>query len=464
MRLHAPSAILLTILILAPVAAVSPGYEDVAARLADVAGVDVAEPAPRTQDLLTLVAEADAHFGIVRAPGAYDALATLDPRLADVTADLLDALLVAAAERDAAFAGVTDAELAALGDTEASPEALALLARVDADRVRAAAVRLARAVEIARPTLTAIAAELPPAPALAPAPAPAVDIFPVLGIDPIGVANAFPHDYFLSLDLGGNDVYDNNAGGSIITNGFKWGDPSTFGPSVSSFTIGGEFEDAGESYTATLAIDVAGDDTYGVYKTPSLVGGSRDKQCTQGPLVRRIVVQGSGSGGIGELYDWQGNDLYRGKTLAQGNGHVKGVGVLVDAAGNDRYTAVRSMQGSSVLDGLGFLLDAEGDDVFESVSPPGGIFNVDRGRCDASLRLSLGTAVIEGAALFLDAKGDDDYRVSSQGLGHNEALGVGIFLDLAGQDAYNGYPGRGNGVQLVTPGGAAGAGVFKDAE
>lgn len=438
-------------------------------------GLAPAAPAPRTATLAELVAQADARLGVARDPTELRALDALDPRLADVAADLLAALLDAAAERDAAYAGVTNAEIAALADAdEPTPEALALLARIDAARVRVAAMRLAGAVDAATPRLQALARELAPPAAHAStlAPAPLVDIFPVLGIDPLGVSNVFPHDYVLSIDLGGNDVYDNNAGGSILFGrGFILGDSSTFGPQIpfTGLTMGGEYEDAAESYTATLAIDVAGDDTYGVYKEPSRKGGSRDHLCTNGPLIRRIVVQGSGSGGIGMLVDLAGNDQYRGKTLAQGNGHVSGVGVLFDADGDDRYTAIRSAQGSSVLQGVGVQVDLRGDDVHEMKSPVGGIWNVDRGRCDATERLAMGASVIQGASLFVDAAGNDRYDVDAQALGHIDAIAAfGTFWELGGVDDYGGFPGRGNGVRLVTTSGVgaapAGVGVFNDAE
>lgn len=430
-------------------------------------GLPASEPSPRVATLAELVAQADARLGVVRPAGATDALATLDPALAEVVADLLHALLEAAAERDAAFAGVADAKILALADTEAlTPAAEAILERVDAERLRVASLRLARAVDLATPRLQALAPLPVPGPALAPAPP--IDLFPVLGIDPLGVANAFPRDYVLSVDLGGNDVYDNNAGGSIVFGGgFIVGDPATFGPCAAGWCVGGEYEDAAVSITASLAIDVAGDDTYGVYKTPSGKGGSRDHLCTQGPLVRRIVVQGSGSGGIGMLVDLAGNDAYRGKTLAQGNGHVQGVGVLFDATGNDRYTAIRSAQGSSVLQGVGVQVDLAGDDVHEMKAPPGGIWNVDRNRCDAGERLAMGASVIQGASLFLEASGNDVYDVDSQALGHVDAFAAAAnFLDLGGLDAYPGWGGRGNGVEnltLVRFGGApAGWSLFKD--
>lgn len=446
--------------------------DGLAAPLARAAGVDASlAPASVTESLPALVARADAKLGIVRPAADLAPLADLDPRLSLVLADLLSAVLDAADARDAAFAGVSDAEIAALADDEGSPGGLAVASRVDALAVREAAVRLSNAVEAARPALEALAAEravanaaLPALPEFPRAP-PTVDVFPVIGVDPLGVANSYPHDYFLSVDLGGNDVYDNNAGGSIITRGFKIGDPSTFGPTVAGLTIGGEFEDAQESYTATVAIDVAGDDTYGVYKTPSTVGGSRDRFCTSGLLIRRIVTQGAGSGGIGQLYDLAGNDWYRAKTLSQGHGHVAGVGYLHDATGNDRYTAIRSSQGSAVLQGAGVLVDLAGDDRHETASPAGGIWNVDQGRCDATGRIVLGAAVAQGAAAFADLAGADTYRVGNliQSLGYGDGFGYGAFVDAAGDDDYGAYPGRGDGVRIATPG-AVGTSVFWDLE
>lgn len=465
------SALLLVVALVAPAVAVGslvgPGDADhgLASPLARAAGVDADAPAPRDADFVELVRRADARFGVERPAIAYAVLDELDADTADVVADLLAALLRGADERDAAFADVTDAELRALVDDEGSEAALAVAQRVDADRLRRAAVTVAAAVDAARPTLERIAATraaVEPTPVGGPLAPPLVDLFPVLGVDPLGIANVYPHDYFLSVDLGGDDVYDNNAGGSIIVRGFIVGDPDTFGPRVGPFTIGGQFEDSQEAYSATLAVDVAGDDTYGVYRAPSTVGGSRDRLCTSDLLVRRVVVQGSGSGGFGILADFSGNDRYRGKTLAQGHGHIAGVGLLFDAAGDDAYTAIRAAQGSAIVQGVGVLVDASGHDRYSMLSPVGGIWNVDRGRCDDTERLALGAAVAQGVGVFVDVTGDDAYDVDAQALGHGDGLGYAAFVDAAGADDYGGYPGRGNGV-TVRDASASRVAVFVDA-
>src|SRR5207244_2554344 len=152
--------------------------------------------------------------------------------------------------------------------------------------------------------------------------------------------------YAVLIDLGGNDVYDNNAGGNLIdiTYGPEGSAAPRVGPAIGCEQVTGNFP----APTATahdciavpqaVLIDFKGDDVYGVFKPPRqtdpnpLPTGPRlvDGNCTADPLVRRIVLQGSGFQGNGLLIDVSGNDQYNGKTASQGTGHVGGVGILRD--------------------------------------------------------------------------------------------------------------------------------------
>jgi hypothetical protein len=83
--------------------------------------------------------------------------------------------------------------------------------------------------------------------------------------------------------------------------------------------------------------------------------------CTDDRLIRRIVLQGSGFEGNGLLIDVEGDDLYKGKTAAQGSGHIGGVGILRDLGGGaDRYLAIRNSQGFSLGGAFGLLQDDGG--------------------------------------------------------------------------------------------------------
>ena len=92
----------------------------------------------------------------------------------------------------------------------------------------------------------------------------------------------------LLIDLGGDDVYTNNAGG------------------------------CGRNGGVAVCIDHAGNDKY-------LAPDSS-------------YVQGFGFLGVGMLVDLAGNDVYKAKHFSQGVG-IMGVGVLWDKAGNDTFSA-----------------------------------------------------------------------------------------------------------------------------
>lgn len=393
----------------------------------------------------------DARFGVQRAPPAYGALLELDPRLQELVSALASALIVAQDARDKAYAGVEERALLDALETE-RPEAMALIANVDTMLVKRAALTMAAAVDAQLPALQALALELRPAFAVGAGAGepPLIDLAPALVMDPLGVNNHHTKDAALVIDLGGDDIYDTNAGGALIHLNLV-GDASTCQASALGLSIGCENEDAFQSFSASMLIDVAGDDTYGVYKPPR--PGSRDAICSSDPVVRRVVVQGSGSGGIGMLIDVSGADLYRGKTLAQGNGHLGGVGALFDLEGDDAYHAVRSAMGSGVLGGTGIFYEGAGHDTYTFAAPSDrGLFNVDQFRCDTTARLGLGSAVLQSTGHFVDHSGDDTYRVDAQGLGHAQSTSIAQFADLAGNDDYGDYPGRGNNQSTGTVG------------
>lgn len=431
-------------------------------RLVEAWGIEPLQVPVDGRSLDELVLAYDAYFDIKRDPSALDVLSVLPQDLEGVVRDLLAVLWFVQEVRDEQFQGIADAELLEHLHTEqVDPVALELIDGVDEDRMRAAAVTLAAAVDEALPVLkqyeggvaglaspslvdvSGVALPVDPQTGLMP---PLIDLAPVLVMDPLGVDNLFDKDAVLMIDLGGDDVYDANAGGAMIHRGLV-GDPNSCQDHIAGFSIGCENEDSFESFTASLLIDVAGDDTYGVYKPPR--PGSRDAICGPHEIIRRVVTYGSGSGGVGMLVDVQGNDEYHGKTLSMGNGHLSGVGVFFDLGGDDHFQAVRSSMGSSILQGSGYFFSGGGDDSFVFQAPAGGLWNVDRGRCDHTNRLGLGAAVIQGHATFVNLAGDDTYVVSSQAFGHVEATGVAQFFDLGGVDDYGGYPGRDNNMVEV---------------
>lgn len=114
-------------------------------------------------------------------------------------------------------------------------------------------------------------------------------------------ADLFTHDVALSLDVGGDDTYRNNAGGNGVLVV-----PGVTHECVSSMTL-----------PAAALVDVAGDDRY--------VG---ERNCGS---------NGGGFFGAGFLADLEGDDVYRAGSAGVNGGGNHGAGFLLDASGDDVY-------------------------------------------------------------------------------------------------------------------------------
>ena len=93
-----------------------------------------------------------------------------------------------------------------------------------------------------------------------------------------------------------------------------------------------------------------------------------------------------------------------------------GVAILVDAAGNDEYDAPSFSQGFGQW-GVGAIVDLNGNDHYKG---------------DRFVQGSAGRDMNAGVGLLLDVQGDDTY-VAQTGQGYG--LG-GILVDASGRDAY----------------------------
>jgi len=217
--------------------------------------------------------------------------------------------------------------------------------------------------------------------------------------------NAYTNEAFLIIDLGGDDVYSNSAGGA---NGLA-GRP------------------------ISIVIDLSGNDQF---------------------VSTNSFSQGSGVFGIGILVDCGGDDVYEAKHLSQGAGFF-GCGLLADYGGHDKFVADTFCQGAASF-GAGILWEG---------LPPGGPSGNDSARGDArppnndttyrAAQMAQAFGGTQGVGLLLDGGGNDSYfaggKYSCGWLpGHNFSLaqgfgygmrpfaggGVGILCDLKGDDHY----------------------------
>jgi HEAT repeat protein len=228
--------------------------------------------------------------------------------------------------------------------------------------------------------------------------------------------NVYTNEAFLIIDLGGDDVYSNSAGGA---NGLV-GRP------------------------IAIVVDLAGNDQY---------------------ISRRSFSQGSGVFGIGILVDCGGDDVYEAKHLSQGAGFF-GCGLLTDYAGHDKFAADTFVEGAAEFgagilwqrggdttskatelaqgfggtSGFGLLLDEDGNDSYLAGGKypcgwlPGHFFSLSQG-FGYGMRPFTGG----GIGILCDLHGDDHYVADVYGQGASYWYSTGLLLDGEGNDTYEAY-------------------------
>src|SRR5439155_25132791 len=103
-----------------------------------------------------------------------------------------------------------------------------------------------------------------------------LDHSPILRIKGGTANNRYVNDYVLQVDMGGNDVYANNAGGNVIDVHFgpKNSAAPEKGPARGAQVLG-DVTTGQNIISASLLLDMGGNDTYGVSQTPDV-----DAHCT----------------------------------------------------------------------------------------------------------------------------------------------------------------------------------------
>ncbi len=296
----------------------------------------------------------------------------------------------------------------------------------------------------------------------------------------------------LIIDLGGDDVYRNSAGGSRKE-----------GPLSICIDLNGndtyraqeDFSQGSGRMGMGILIDLDGDDIYDAGNYSQGTGyfgfGLLYDEKGDDRYLGKTANQGAGFFGVGLLLDGKGDDSYHSQLYSQGFGMTKGFGAIVDSQGEDLYFAGKEYQDfrepgkayQSLSQGVGFglrpfksnigasggvglLSDGGGNDTYHA-----GYFSqgasywyalgmlVDESGHDTyhSRRYSQGAGIHRSIGILLDKDGDDQYSSAygvSQGCGHDEA--VGILRDKSGNDQYQG------GVLVQGTGNAGGVGILLD--
>jgi len=161
-----------------------------------------------------------------------------------------------------------------------------------------------------------------------------------------------------------------------------------------------------------------------------------------------------GAGGIGVLWDDEGNDHYSSSYFSQGSSYWFAIGLLIDNAGSDSYHARRYTQGAGTHVTVGALIDQSGDDYYSSWGVAQGCgYDLSQGLLldsegddtYSAKWFAQGTSGASGIGMLIDQKGDDSYLCgpfNSQGSGKydlkRESGSIGLLVDLQGEDRYTG--------------------------
>lgn len=207
----------------------------------------------------------------------------------------------------------------------------------------------------------------------------------------------------------------------------------------------------GQGYGSTMGMgicfDASGNDTYTSNDTdiihPSAQNPNHNTSMAQGcgNGRRADITDGhSMSGGVGLLVDTGGDDKYSCGVFGQGVGYWYGVGILTDTDGNDQYSGLWYVQGATAHFAVSVFRDEKGDDVYEAKQATSiGVghdfsssFHIDKG----------GDDTYNCFRTEKDEKGEDKRIPGGLMLGCGNDTGMGFFFNIGGNDAYNGFDGR----------------------
>ncbi len=286
--------------------------------------------------------------------------------------------------------------------------------------------------------------------------------------------NIYDEDVALLIDMGGDDMYLNNAGGT------RKGMPVSLVIDFAgndSYITKENFSQGSGILGGGFLIDFAGRNTFSAFKGSQGAGffgvGIIINRGDKAVFETRSFSQGVAQLGVGLVINSGGDSKFICSQWGQGLGLFGGAGVLIDTTGSDFYympgiqpdfrdpsqSKVSMGQGfgrgfrptgerMGVSGGTGILIDGNGDDIYiadyfaqgSSYYYGLGIL-FDRNGRDRYLsgRYSQGAGIHSTTGILIDSGGDDLYYASygvSQGTGHD--FGIGFLKDLSGNDQYYG--------------------------
>lgn len=281
-----------------------------------------------------------------------------------------------------------------------------------------------------------------------------------------GSNDRYEGELALAVDTSGNDIYVDLPRNASPTN---WAsvvvdaagddryvsDPELITTDISKFgkrRIRTNLGPSGAAFGFAIIADSSGSDLYASHETGigfALCGGAAifDRKGSDRYFGYKNAIGGA-VGGFGLVEDAEGDDVYYGFTRTQGFGGPRGVGCVIDRNGRDQYIAEDKVldfpSAQSALHNISFAQGAgvgRRADYLDGFSQSGGVGLLidlagnDRYSCGV---FGQGTGYWAGFGGLIDQAGDDTYSGQWYVQGAAAHFAVGMLRDLSGEDTYTG--------------------------
>ncbi len=128
------------------------------------------------------------------------------------------------------------------------------------------------------------------------------------------------------------------------------------------------------------------------------------------------------AGGLGIVRDAHGNDTYTTSVFGEASSFAMGIGMLLDDDGNDTYEGLWYVQGAAAHTGIAYFDDRAGNDLYNPTFP--------------IRATSIGVGHDYSSVLHYDEGGDDKYHGPGLALGSGNDNGIGLMLNIGGNDTF----------------------------
>lgn len=223
----------------------------------------------------------------------------------------------------------------------------------------------------------------------------------------------YDDDYFMIIDLGGNDTYISNS--QSLLNKMKSPISIIIDFSGDDIYIGNNYCFGSGIFGISILMDLDGNDSY------STVDFSL----------------GSALYGVGIFFDKNGNDIYSSQNFSIGSAFY-GWGIFVDKSGNDIYRGIKFTQGSAFGLAMGILTDVAGNDNYIASQPysekKDNFLEFHNYAQGASLGFPY--SVSGGIGILLDLSGDDNYIANNSSQAYANFTSIASLIDKQGNDRY----------------------------